>query len=169
LFRRALAAAAVLLLFACAPAIAHTDLESSDPKDGATLESAPEQLTLTFGEDLLSQGGKLTAKDDTGVQVNLGPVQVKGARLTAAWPATADAGTYSVAYRAVAADGHPLEGRIRFTVTPSGQTPTASATPVTATEPPPQPSASNPWIVAAPLLLIAALAAGGLYVWRSRE
>ena len=168
MFRRALLAAAVVALYAVAPASAHTDLESSDPADGAMLQTVPEQVTLTFGEDLLTEGDRLVAKDDTGVQVNLGPSQVNGPRLRATWPETSDAGRYTVSYRAVAADGHPLEGRIQFTISPESAAPQVSASPSPVAEQTEQ-TATNPWLLAAPLLLIAALAAGGMYVWRSRE
>lgn len=170
MFRRALLAAAVVTVLAAAPAAAHTELESSDPANGTTVQTAPEQVRLVFGEDLLAQGDQLVAKDDTGVQVALGPTQVNGAQLYASWPATADAGNYTVSYRAVAEDGHPLEGRIKFTIA------TESAAPETTPTPAASPAAkqtqqttTNPWLIAAPVLLIAALAAGGLYLWRSRE
>lgn len=166
MFRRALLTAAAITLFAVAPAAAHTELESSDPANGATLQTAPEQVSLTFGEDLLAEGDKLVAKDDTGVQVSLGPSQVRGPELSATWPSTADAGTYTVSYRAVAEDGHPLEGRITFTIATESAAPQATPTPAAAQT---EQSTTNPWLIAAPVLLIAALAAGGLYVWRSRE
>lgn len=166
MFRRALLAAAALVVFVAAPVTAHTELQSSDPANGATLQTVPETVTLTFGEDLLAGGDRIVAKDDTGVQVNLGPSQVKGANLSANWPATADGGTYTVSYRAVAADGHPLEGRIRFTIVTESAAPVASPTPASAQA---EQTSTNPWIIAAPVLLIAALAAGGLFVWRSRE
>ena len=35
------------------PASAHTDLVSSDPRDGAELAAPPAQVTLVFAEDLL--------------------------------------------------------------------------------------------------------------------
>lgn len=169
MFRRALLAAAAFAVFAVAPVAAHTDLESSTPANGATLQKVPEQVTLTFGEDLLAGGDRIVAKDDMGVQINLGPTQVKGPQLSATWPATADGGTYTVSYRAVAADGHPLEGRIRFTIVTESAAPVASPTPVAAQTTEPEQSATNPWIIAGPVLLIAVLAAGGLFVWRSRE
>ena len=37
-------------LLTAAPAFAHTTLESSDPADGASLSTAPTQVTLTFAE-----------------------------------------------------------------------------------------------------------------------
>ncbi len=169
MFRRALVAAAALAVLAAAPAAAHTDLLSSDPADGATLQTVPEQVTLTFGEDLLPQGDKLVAKDDTGVQVNLGPSKIAGPKLSATWPGTADAGTYTVSYRAVAADGHPLEGRLTFTIAAVQATTEEAQAPTPAAAPTEQATTTNPWLIVAPVLLIAALAAGGLYVWRSRE
>lgn len=166
MLRRIVLATLALALFTAAPALAHTDLESSSPKNGQTLSAAPARIALTFGEDLLTGGDRLAAKDDAGTPVELGPSTVEGPVLSAAWPAEADAGTYTVSYRAVADDGHPLEGRIRFTVQ-SQATPSPVSAP-TAEGPAPEASSSNPWIIAAPVLLVAALAIGGLVVWRNR-
>ena len=40
--------AAVALALAPSPALAHDVLTSSDPEDGATLETVPEEVVLTF-------------------------------------------------------------------------------------------------------------------------
>ena len=106
----ALLAVAFFAAAVASPAAAHTDLVSSNPEDGQTLTAPPEQVTLRFGEDLLTGGAQVVAKDDTGVKVGLGPAEVSGTRLSATWPQTADGGTYTVSWRAVADDGHPLEG-----------------------------------------------------------
>lgn len=156
--RRAVVCAAALTILAAAPAAAHTDLVSSSPKDGATLSSAPQKVSLKFGEDLLTAGDELVAKDAQGVSVELGPSRVDGPTLSAAWPAAAAAGEYRVSYRAVAEDGHPLEGTVTFSV---------SAAPAQTPQPAAESMSSRPnlW---APLALIVALLAAGAWFWRSR-
>ena len=164
--RRAAACAAAITLFAVAPAAAHTDLISTKPKDGATLSAPPQAVTLTFGEDLLTGGDKLVARDADGTAVDLGPSKVEGPTLSATWPASAAAGAYTVSYRAVAEDGHPLEGTVRFTIASPAQSPS----PVAQVQPPAEPAeqSSSGVTLWAPLALIAALAVAGGLFWRSR-
>ncbi len=172
--RRMWALLAVVFLTAAvaSPAAAHTDLVSSSPEDGQTLTAPPEQVTLRFGEDLLTAGAQIVAKDDTGVKVGLGPAEVSGTRVSATWPQTADGGVYTVSWRAVADDGHPLEGAFSFTVK-AAQPKAASASPepVTAT---PSPAAATDdesgqgMNLLLPALFVVALAAVGFFVWRSR-
>ncbi len=162
--RRAVVSAAAFTLIAAAPAAAHTELLSSDPAEGATLTAPPTQVALTFGEDLLTAGDKLVAQDAQGTKVDLGPSQVDGAVLSAPWPATAAAGQYRVSYRAVAEDGHPLEGTISFTIK-GDAAPEVSPSPAAQQQSNDSSSAAKIW---APIALLAALLiAGGLF-WRSR-
>lgn len=173
---RAVVAAFVLVALAASPAAAHTELISSSPADGATLSSPPQRVTLTFGEDLLASGDELVARDAQGTAVALGDSRVDGAQLSAAWPQAADAGTYRVAYRAVASDGHPLEGSVTFTVTaasPTGQastaaSPTEQASPAASPAAPADTTDSSGVNLWAPLALLGALLVAGLVLWRSR-
>ncbi|MBK6764052.1 MAG: copper resistance protein CopC [Micrococcales bacterium] len=169
-FRRlwALLAMALLAVTAVTPAVAHTDLVSSDPADGQTLSAPPEQLTLRFGEDILDGGARVVAEDDRGAKVALGPVQVAGPDLIATWPQTAAAGKYTVAWRAVSDDGHPLEGTFAFTVTSADESPTPdipTADPSPVADDQAQGTGVN---LAVPGLFVIGLVAVGLIVWRSR-
>ena len=168
--RRAVVAALALVALAGAPAVAHTELISSSPADGTTLSGPPQRVTLTFGEDLLPSGDQLVARDAQGTAVDLGPSRVDGAELSAAWPQSADSGTYSVAYRAVASDGHPLEGRVTFTVasaSPSAS-PTVQASPAASPTAPAEATDAKGVNLWAPLALVGALLIAGLFLWRSR-
>ncbi len=156
-------------LLAVSPAVAHTDLVSSDPGDGQTLKKAPGTISLTFGEELLSAGSRLVAQDEDGVAVEIGPPRVTGPKLSATWPGSAAKGTYTVSYRTVAQDGHPLEGKVRFTIASPAAT---SPTPATAASPAAQTvpdEASNPALILGPLVLVVLLGGAGFFVWRSRE
>ncbi|MGV1003599.1 MAG: copper resistance CopC family protein [Candidatus Nanopelagicales bacterium] len=123
-----------VLLFALfsftGPAYGHAELASSSPKDGARLDAAPKAVTFKFGEKLLPAGNAITVTDtETGQRLKLGAVKVDGRKLSVAWPKSAPAGKYRVAYRAVSADGHPITGRIVFTF--SKPSPAAVAEPIT--------------------------------------
>lgn len=122
------------LLLAAGPASAHAGLLDSDPADGARLERAPQQVTLSFNEDI--QRPAYVVVRAGGEEVASGEAEVAGPRVTAAVPADAAAGEWSVAFRVVSTDGHPVTGELGFTVaeppaadpseTPSG---TPSGTP----------------------------------------
>lgn len=168
--RWVLLVAVLLALTTAAPAAAHTELVSSDPADGQSLSEPPDELTLRFGEDLLPAGAELVAKDASGARVDLGQPEVDGATLSASWPAEAAGGDYTVAYRAVAGDGHPLEGTFGFRITEPEQpeaAPAVSASPATAPQPADPDSGGTPNL-AIPVLFVAALLAVGFFVWRSR-
>lgn len=67
--RRLLGAFALGLLFAglwAAPASAHSSLIASDPGPGATVEEAPETVTLSFTEGVQSAANGIRIFDDRG-------------------------------------------------------------------------------------------------------
>jgi methionine-rich copper-binding protein CopC len=163
--------AVVLLATAVAPpAAAHTDLVSSNPENGATLDAPPDQITLKFAEAVLSSGAQIVATSTDGTTVDLGPAEVAGAKVTAAWPADAVEGRYKVSWRVSGDDGHPLDGTFRFTVQGpdtepvTGADPVASASPVADTT---EESGSGLNLLL-PAVFVVALAAVGFFVWRSR-
>lgn len=129
---------AVVLFFPATPARAHAQLRSSTPADGASLKTAPKQVVLVFGEELLSGAAATTAKElDTGEKVDLGAPQLAGDTVRVSWPKDLPGGKYRVAYRVVSADGHPITGAITFSyrkarvaataVSPAAASPIASA------------------------------------------
>ena len=133
------------LVLVAAPAQAHADLESSDPKDGATLAVAPTDLTFTFKENILPEGNAVTLTDvASDARLEVGPVKVEGDTVSVSWPQSSPAGEFRAAYRVVSADGHPIDGTITFTVeqavgalepgssSPSTSPPAASAGPAPA-------------------------------------
>jgi methionine-rich copper-binding protein CopC len=128
-----LAAAGVALVGFAAPASAHDRLVSSDPADGATVVVLPAAVTLEFSDEVMSTGTQVVVTKD-GEDVGAAPAQVAGATVTAALPPDLANGDYAVAWRAVSADGHPIEGSFGFAVavpepTPSPDPTTASPSP----------------------------------------
>jgi len=108
------------------PAQAHTALVSSDPADGSRLDAAPAQIVLTFTEAIGTQGSEVALLlDDELVDT---AVSYDGTRVTVT-PAgqTWGPGAYTVNYRVVSADGHPVTGSSSFEVAGDTQ-PTSSAT-----------------------------------------
>lgn len=91
-------------------ALAHTDLVSTDPIDGSVLTQAPSTVTLTFAEDLLQAA--VTISDVSGTVVDSPASVIDGVIVTAPWPEGLPDGSYSVNYRVVSTDGHPVEGAL---------------------------------------------------------
>lgn len=111
----------VLLLFGGAgPASAHAALRSSDPADGTVLKSAPRHITLTFTESvgLLDDSFRVLSpkneRVDTG-EAEHAPGRTDTARV--ALPASGlGEGTFTVAWRVVSEDSHPVSGAFTFSI-----------------------------------------------------
>ncbi|PTM87998.1 copper resistance CopC family protein [Dietzia psychralcaliphila] len=97
-------------------AAAHSVLVSVDPQDGATLETSPDQVTLTFNEEINQMFASVavtTGSDRANLVV--GEPTVEGPVVTVALDDLAD-GPYTVGYRVTSADGHVVSGTSVFTV-----------------------------------------------------
>lgn len=109
--------AVLAFLGGVSPVAAHAELESSDPKDGASLASAPAAITFIFGEQILAEGNAVTLTDVTAdTRLEVGPIVVEGDTVSVAWPDSSPSGEFRAAYRVVSADGHPIDGTVTFTV-----------------------------------------------------
>ena len=110
----------VISLFLIAPASAHTSLVSSTPESGAVLNEVPAEVRLKFNEDLLLVDSKNPNRIEVinGIgQVVSGMTVVEGPEIFTALDLSLEpSGEYSVKYRVVSADGHPVEGEYQFTV-----------------------------------------------------
>ncbi|KES05264.1 transport integral membrane protein [Streptomyces toyocaensis] len=121
----------LLLLGSAAPASAHAALRDSDPGDGSVVGSAPRHITLTFTESvgLLDDSFRVYSPDNRRVRLGE-PRHADGASDTAraALPGGLADGTYTVAWRVVSADSHPVSGAFTFSVgKPSPHPPAAPA------------------------------------------
>ena len=106
----------LILGLASQAAIAHSSKEGTRPNDGAVLTTSPEKVGMTFDMpmrvtlvSLTDQDGKdhaLTRQD------NMQPVKVFDAT-----PPILPIGSYTVEWRGLAEDGHPMQGTFSFQVT----------------------------------------------------
>jgi methionine-rich copper-binding protein CopC len=167
----AVAAALTGVLVTAVPAEAHTTLTSSDPAKGATVTS-PAQIRLTFADPVRFTGVVVT--DARGGHHESGKSQAVDNHVTEAVAGPLAAGAYTVGWRVVAPDGHPVTGEFRFTVKGGGGT--ASSAPSSSAAPATQPAAQSTkqgssagwwWIGLA--ILVVALAGGGLALARRRS
>ncbi len=126
---------------------AHAALRSISPKDGSSLATAPTQIVLTFNEPISTSFATVSVTGTDGA-VSAGKAAVDGVTVTQALAPDLANGSYTVAYRVVSEDGHPVSARTTFTVaaastppTSSSQTSAPSATPLPAS---PGPATTGP-------------------------
>jgi copper resistance protein C len=126
-----LLATAVLAVVTAPPAAAHDSLVSSDPADGAQLATPPAAITLNYSADILATGTQVVVTGPDGGPVDVAAPAVAGPVVTAALPEGLPGGAYTVAWRVVSSDGHPIEGSFGFSVAaqPSPSEPASSASP----------------------------------------
>jgi methionine-rich copper-binding protein CopC len=143
---------AAAVLFAAAPASAHDVAESSSPAQGATVAAPPDKVSITFNRDPLALGSQIQVKDAAGTNWADGPVEIVDNVASQKLRDGAPAGEFTVVWRVVSSDSHPIEGTFTFTATAgaagstAGQVPTAgTAQPGTTTAPQPAPDASEPF------------------------
>lgn len=120
-----------LLLGAAGPASAHTALSGSDPADGTVLTTAPRQVTLTFNESISFSDDSLRVLSPDNERVNPRPAHHADGQENTARVELSDGipqGTYTVAWRVVSADGHPISGAFVFSVGRLSQTAAVVAT-----------------------------------------
>lgn len=109
-------AAAVGLSLMPAPALAHNELRSSTPVDGARLTAPPTEVVLEFGERLDATFTTIAVTSADRTPIGLGRPGVKGSRAVQALMSPVADGTYTVAFHVVSLDGHPVRGSVSFTV-----------------------------------------------------
>lgn len=105
------------------PAQAHDTLLSSDPEDGASLETSPEEITLTYSADVLEVSPLVRISDENGDELAEIVPTVEGPVATATLEEPLPAGTHTVQWRVVSSDGHPIEGTFTLTVEQDSEEP----------------------------------------------
>lgn len=178
---------------------AHADLQVSTPGGGESLEVAPEEIRLTFSEELFEELVEISILDAAGdlySTIKVEQTPPPGTDVIFPWPPQAPPGEYSIAYRVVSADGHPVTGTVSFSYaatapepsalepsssdsTPSAQSSTPASSP-TASAPFASPtnesstssstdsSSVTPFVVTGVVLLLGVIAASAIIV-RARQ
>ncbi|HKU32062.1 copper resistance CopC family protein [Arthrobacter sp. NyZ413] len=147
------------VLFSAAPALAHDVAESTSPANGSTVDSVPDSVSITFNNRPLVLGSQIQVKDSTGQNWADGSVEIVDTVVSQKLKPGAPAGPFTVVWRVVSSDSHPIEGTFTFTAktgsttsagssegTGSGAVPTAGTlAPGSTTTPDKAPDASQPF------------------------
>jgi copper transport protein len=152
-----------------AEAAAHAVVEDTDPARGAALEHAPERVEVRFDEVVESSFGALRVFAADGERVDVGDVQRPSGDAIAVRVADLPDGAYTVTYRVVSSDSHPVTGGHVFTVGNAGGVPAAAVADLLGDEAGPVTQAAFGAVRAVGYAAIALLAGGFaflLLVWR---
>lgn len=149
--------ACAAFLGASGTALGHPYITGSSPSAGATVDSSPARVTISFNEPVeLLRSEDLDVVDSTGAGATSGPGRVTADRRVLEIPlrpGLAD-GTYTVRYKIIGADSHVVPGLVVFGV---GQAP---GDPYFSGSGSGGPSETGPWGTSSRFLEIAGL--GGL-------
>ncbi|OIH97441.1 MULTISPECIES: copper resistance CopC family protein [unclassified Curtobacterium] len=114
-----------LALVGAQPASAHAGLTGSDPADGSVVTEPLDRVALTFTEAPLAgldAGLRIEVTGTDGTAASRGDVTVDGTTMSTA--VDLENGAYTVLWRYLSPDGHPIDGSFGFEY----RVPTAEAT-----------------------------------------
>ncbi|ELP68027.1 copper resistance CopC/CopD family protein [Streptomyces turgidiscabies] len=115
-----------LLVGGAGTASAHAALRDTDPRDGSVLDSAPRQVTLSFTESVGLLDDSFRVFDPDGRRVSTGEakhVEGRSDGVRVSLPKGLGKGTFTVAWRVVSADSHPISGAFTFSIGEASATP----------------------------------------------
>lgn len=115
----ALMIAVTALLAMPATAWGHAQLIGSTPGRGETVPTTPALIELEFNEPVEASFGALRLHDSEGRALETGPIERPGGRrevVAIRPPAELEEGAYTLTFRIVSADSHPVAGGFIFSV-----------------------------------------------------
>lgn len=118
-----IALAGVAVVGLALPASAHNVLISADPPNNSTLTTGPRTVTLTFNAPVQNGPNTVTAIGPDGKHWESddhSAATVDGERVSASVRPLGPAGRYTIGYRIISADSHPVSGETHFTLTTAG-------------------------------------------------
>ena len=105
----------VLMSTLATGALAHSRMDTTTPENGATLPSAPAEISFNFADDIRLTRVDLTHRDQTSVQLDLGD-QTRFDRAFRLPLQGMGTGLYLIEWRGLGVDGHVMQGSFSFTV-----------------------------------------------------
>ncbi len=110
---------ALLIVGLAAPVVhAHSSKEGTSPSDGAVLDSSPQIIGMSFDKPMRLT--LVTLTDQTGQDYKLARQDnMQSVTRFEASPPALPPGHYTVQWRGLAEDGHPMQGTFSFEVNQS--------------------------------------------------
>ena len=96
-------------------ASAHAHLDHAVPAVGSTVPTPPQDVTLTFTQNLEAAFSSANVTDASGARVDQGEAKISGNTMQIGLKALT-AGTYTVHWQAVSVDTHKTEGTFNFSI-----------------------------------------------------
>ena len=94
---------------------AHSSLVSSNPADNQTVTEEIKEIVLEFNGNI-EPLSTLTVTDEQGTEYPVADIKVENTKMFAALAQSLKTGVYTVNWKIVSGDGHPVEGAFSFTV-----------------------------------------------------
>lgn len=155
-----------LTLLSSPVALAHGEIISTSPKQYTNAAPIPTQVWIQFDGNLQTLDGQaintIDVIDSTGLTVSFGDPVIEGGTITTKLSGQSAPGVFTVNYRIVSEDGHPVEGSYTFNASPD-----YSATPIATTSAPKVNSSLN--IGGAVMIFFLAVFGIGLLLKRKNE
>jgi methionine-rich copper-binding protein CopC len=115
-FQLILLALAALLLSAISALPHASPIRTSPPTDG-TVQNAPREVSVLFGERVEVSADAIIVQDSSGTRVDQGNAHLdNNGRIVRTTLRPISAGVYTVAWRVRSTDGHTAQGRFTFRV-----------------------------------------------------
>jgi len=157
---------AVLALFSTPVASAHGEIVSTFPEQYSNATPIPSEVWIQFDGNLQSLDGQaintIEVVDSTGLTVSYGDPVIEGGKISTKLSGQSAPGVFTVNYRIVSEDGHPVEGNYTFNASPNF----ADDAPVTTSDPEKNSSLSIGGIV---MIIFLGVFAVGMLVKRKNE
>jgi methionine-rich copper-binding protein CopC len=156
----------IVLVLSSPLASAHGEIVSTFPEQYSNATPIPTQVWIQFDGNLQTLDGQaintIDVVDSTGLTVSYGDPIIEGGKISTKVSGQSAAGVFTVNYRIVSEDGHPVEGSYTFNASPNF----ADDAPVTTTTPEKGSTLSIGAIVMIVFLVVFAI---GLLVKRKNE
>jgi copper resistance protein C len=104
----------ILFILPVTPAFAHTGLHDSVPKQGEVVTEPLSQIVLTF-ESKIEQGSSFELTTAAGATIKPEQVTVENTLLKGSIQPLEN-GEYTLVWKVIGADGHPIDGKYSFSV-----------------------------------------------------
>lgn len=95
---------------------AHAYIVKSSPSENEILDTTLKTISIQFNEDIQPTFYELEVTNDVGKHIDLDGVQVDDKTLKADFKSDLLDGVYTIKWKVISSDGHPIEGTIPFAI-----------------------------------------------------